>query len=154
MLNNEQVLLCNRENYSVPKGQERVVHYKIAKVSASGEFIEKPRLVKTKVKLFENVCKRNLELQGYLVEILFHPLDRYTNVRIVDNKLALAQKDAEIARLKAEAEGNDALAEKDAEIARLKAELAKAQEKKEKGTKGGKTAKGAEAEKPNEEKGE
>lgn len=157
MQSNEKVLRLHSENYVVPKGQEQVVHYKIAKVNTSGGFIEKPRLVKTKLKLFETVVRRNLETMGYLVEILFHPLGKLTNVRIVDKDTALADKDAEIARLK-EALNNtptEATAdkEKDDEIARLKAEIEALKAKKSANT--GKASKGgAKGEKTETKKGE
>ena len=43
MPNREQsALLVHRENYIVPKGQERVVHIKIAKLTADGSVLEPP----------------------------------------------------------------------------------------------------------------
>lgn len=109
----QSALLVHRENYIVPKGQEQSVHIKIAKVNRDGGFLEPPRIVREEPKFFETVAKRNLETLGYTVEILYHPQERYSSVRIED-------KDAQ---LKA---ANVALSEKDEEIARLKAELAKA----------------------------
>lgn len=118
MPNREQsALLVHRENYIVPKGQERVVHIKIAKLTADGSFLEPARIVREEPKFFDTVAKRNLETLGYTVEILFHPDGKYTSVRIED-------KDAKLR------EAATALSEKDEEIARLKAELAKAKESK------------------------
>ena len=118
MPNREQsALRVHRENYIVPKGQERVVHIKIAKLTADGSFIEPARIVREEPKFFDTVAKRNLETLGYTVEILFHPEGKYTSVRIED-------KDAKLR------EAATALSEKDEEIARLKAELAKAKEAK------------------------
>ena len=135
MQNKEQsALLVHRENYEVPKGQEQVVHYKIAKLDSNGKVLEPARIVKDEPKLFETVLKRNLELMGYTVEILHHPLDKYSSVKIETTEEKLALKDLEIQKLKeqvAQKEGN-ALSEKDAEIERLKAELAKAKAKEEK----------------------
>ena len=132
MQNKEQsALLVHRENYEVPKGQEQVVHYKIAKLDSNGKVLEPARIVKDEPKLFETVLKRNLELMGYTVEILHHPLDKYSSVKIETTEEKLALKDLEIQKLKeqvAQKEGN-ALSEKDAEIERLKAELAKAKAK-------------------------
>lgn len=128
MPNREQsALLVHRENYIVPKGQERVVHIKIAKLSGNGSVIEPARIIREEPKFFDTVAKRNLETLGYTVEILFHPEGKYTSVRIED-------KDAKLR------EAATALSEKDEEIARLKAELAKAKE-----------AKPAEQEKPAEQ---
>jgi rRNA processing protein Gar1 len=107
----------HRENYIVPKGQERVVHIKIAKLTADGSVLEPARIVREEPKFFDTVAKRNLETLGYTVEILFHPDGKYTSVRIED-------KDAKLR------EAATALSEKDEEIARLKAELAKAKEAK------------------------
>lgn len=118
MPNREQsALLVHRENYIVPKGQEQVVHIKIAKLTADGIVLEPARIVREEPKFFDTVAKRNLETLGYTVEILFHPDGKYTSVRIED-------KDAKLR------EAATALSEKDEEIARLKAELAKAKEAK------------------------
>lgn len=131
MPNREQsALLVHRENYIVPKGQERVVHIKIAKLTADGSVLEPARIVREEPKFFDTVAKRNLETLGYTVEILFHPEGKYTSVRIED-------KDAKLR------EAATALSEKDEEIARLKAELAKAKE-----AKPAEQAKPAEPEKP------
>lgn len=138
----QSALLVHRENYVVPKGQERAVHFKIAKMTADGGFLEKPRIVKSCVKQFETVEKSHLENAGYTIEILYHPLGTYSNVRIVDKNIELANKDAEIAALKAQLAGGAAKSEedaKDAEIAKLRAEVAKLKAKgKEKGRAEGK----------------
>ena len=103
MQNKEQnALLVHRENYEVPKGQEHVVHYKIAKLDSTGKVLEPARIVKDDPKYFETVLKRNLENMGYTVEILHHPQGRYSSVRVETAEARLAEKDAEIARLKAE----------------------------------------------------
>lgn len=103
MQNKEQnALLVHRENYEVPKGQEQVVHYKIAKLDSTGKVLEPARIVKDDPKYFETVLKRNLENMGYTVEILHHPQGRYSSVKIETAEARLAEKDAEIARLKAE----------------------------------------------------
>lgn len=157
MQNKEQsALLVHRENYIVPKGEEHAVHYKIAKLTENGEFIEQPRIVKSRVKLFESVTKRGLELNGYTVEILFHPNGTYSNVRIEDKNVLIKKQDAEIAELKAklaEQTGTD----KDAEIAALKAEIEAMKKNAEKPAKESKSAKPAKGnksdkdEKPKEE---
>ena len=145
MQNKEQsALLVHRENYIVPKGEEHAVHYKIAKLTENGEFIEQPRIVKSKVKLFESVTKRGLELNGYTVEILFHPNGTYSNVRIEDKNVLIKKQDEEIAELKARL-AEQTSTDKDAEIATLKAEIEAMKKKADKPAKEGKTAK---AEKP------
>ena len=114
MQNKEQsALLVHRENYIVPKGEEHAVHYKIAKLTESGEFIEQPRIVKSRVKLFESVTKRGLELNGYTVEILYHPNNTYSNVRIEDKNVLIKKQDEEIAELKAKIEALKKKAEKE-----------------------------------------
>lgn len=129
MLKNEQnALLLHKENYNVPKGQEHLVHYKIAKQTPSGDFQEKVRLVLTGVKTFDGSVKRNLELQGYLVEILYHPKGTYSNVVIIDKDNALAEMRRKLAELEGKAnEDTNAIAEE--ANRRLKEELkAKAEE--------------------------
>ena len=157
MQNKEQsALLVHRENYIVPKGEEHAVHYKIAKLTENGEFIEQPRIVKSRVKLFESVTKRGLELNGYTVEILFHPNGTYSNVRIEDKNVLIKKQDAEIAELKAKL-AEQTSTDKDAEIAELKAEIEALKKKAEKPAKEGKSAKPAKGnksdkdEKPKEE---
>ena len=144
MQNKEQsALLVHRENYIVPKGEEHAVHYKIAKLTESGEFIEQPRIVKSRLKLFESVTKRGLELNGYTVEILYHPNNTYSNVRIEDKNVLIKKQDAEIAALKAKL-AEQTSTDKDAEIAKLKAKieaLKKKAEKEEKSAKGNKSDK-------------
>lgn len=137
MQKEQSALLVHRENYEVPKGQEHSVHYRIAKVDARGNFLEKPRICKDNPKEFDSSLKRNLEILGYTVEILYHPLGTYTDTRIVDKDAAMRAKDAEIAELKAKVQegANDALKEKDAEIAKLKEALAKAEAKAAEGEK-------------------
>lgn len=157
MQNKEQsALLVHRENYIVPKGEEHAVHYKIAKLTENGEFIEQPRIVKSRVKLFESVTKRGLELNGYTVEILFHPNGTYSNVRIEDKNILIKKQDAEIAELKAKL-AEQTSTDKDAEIAELKAEIEALKKKADKPAKEGKSAKPAKGnksdkdEKPKEE---
>lgn len=145
MQNKEQsALLVHRENYIVPKGEEHAVHYKIAKLTENGEFIEQPRIVKSRVKMFETITKRGLELNGYTVEILYHPNGTYSNVRIEDKNVLIKKQDAEIAELKAKL-AEQTSTDKDAEIAALKAEIEAMKKKADKPAKEGKTAK---AEKP------
>jgi hypothetical protein len=157
MQNKEQsALLVHRENYIVPKGEEHAVHYKIAKLTENGEFIEQPRIVKSRVKLFESVTKRGLELNGYTVEILYHPNGTYSNVRIEDKNVLIKKQDAEIAELKAKL-AEQTSTDKDAEIAALKAEIKAMKKKADKPAKEGKSGKPAKGnksdkdEKPKEE---
>ena len=114
----------SRETYNVPKGEEQVVHYKAERVLFSGaNRVSHPDLIKTNVKAFDEV-KRNLELQGYTIEILYHPLGKYTTTRIPrDASEEIAEKEAEI-------KAKDAMiAELEAKAKALAAELdAKAKE--------------------------
>ena len=141
MQNKEQsALLVHRENYIVPKGEEHAVHYKIAKLTENGAFIEPPRIVKSRVKLFESVTKRGLELNGYTVEILFHPNGTYSNARIEDKNVLIKKQDEEIAELKAKL-AEQTSTDKDAEIAALKAEIEAMKKKAEKPAPVGRPAK-------------
>lgn len=141
MQNKEQsALLVHRENYIVPKGEEHAVHYKIAKLTENGAFIEPPRIVKSRVKMFETITKRGLELNGYTVEILYHPNGTYSNVRIEDKNVLIKKQDEEIAELKAKLE-EQTNTDKDAEIAALKAEIEALKKKAEKPAPVGRPAK-------------
>lgn len=143
MQNKEQsALLVHRENYIVPKGEEHAVHYKIAKLTENGAFIEPPRIVKSRVKMFESVTKRGLELNGYTVEILYHPNGTYSNVRIEDKNVLIKKQDEEIAELKAKL-AEQTSTDKDAEIAALKAEIEAMKKKADKPAKEGKSGKPA-----------
>ena len=143
MQNKEQsALLVHRENYIVPKGEEHAVHYKIAKLTENGAFIEPPRIVKSRVKMFETITKRGLELNGYTVEILYHPNGTYSNVRIEDKNILIKKQDAEIAELKAKL-AEQTSTDKDAEIAALKAEIEAMKKKADKPAKEGKSGKPA-----------
>ena len=157
MQNKEQsALLVHRENYIVPKGEEHAVHYKIAKLTENGAFIEPPRIVKSRVKMFETITKRGLELNGYTVEILHHPNGTYSNVRIEDKNILIKKQDAEIAELKAKL-AEQTSTDKDTEIAALKAEIEAMKKKADKPAKEGKSGKPAKGnksdkdEKPKEE---
>lgn len=141
MQNKEQsALLVHRENYIVPKGEEHAVHYKIAKLTENEAFIEPPRIVKSRVKMFETITKRGLELNGYTVEILYHPNGTYSNVRIEDKNILIKKQDAEIAELKARL-AEQTSTDKDAEIAALKAEIEAMKKKAEKPAPVGRPAK-------------
>ena len=94
--------------------------------------------------MFETITKRGLELNGYTVEILYHPNGTYSNVRIEDKNVLIKKQDEEIAELKAKL-AEQTSTDKDAEIAALKAEIEAMKKKAEKPAKEGKTAK---AEKP------
>lgn len=102
---NLPLLSISRENYQVPKGEEQQVHYKAERLAHDPVTLERtshPDLIKTNVKQFDEV-KRNLELQGYTIEILHHPLGKYTDVRLPkDVKAQLREKDDEIAALRAQ----------------------------------------------------
>ena len=141
MQNKEQsALLVHRENYIVPKGEEHAVHYKIAKLTENGAFIEPPRIVKSRVKMFETITKRGLEINGYTVEILYHPNGTYSNVRIEDKNVLIKKQDEEIAELKARL-AEQTSTDQDAEIAALKAEIEAMKKKAEKPAPVGRPAK-------------
>lgn len=132
----------SRETYIVPKGEEQDVHYTcevITRNNVTGVKTSQPRLVKTPVKLFEQI-KRVLELQGNTIHILYHPQGKYPVEVEEEENAIVAQKEAEIRALKAKLEEksnesiDEALKAKDEEIEALKAELAKAKKNEEKET--------------------
>lgn len=102
----------NRSNYIPAANERHLVHYKAEILrydNKTGMKQSHASLVKTGVKMFPTV-KRDLEKQGYTIEIVYHPQGKYnTPVQSapVDNR------DAEIAALKAE------LAKKDEEMKAL-----------------------------------
>ena len=106
MLNREN-LKSLRETYKVPKGEEQDVHYAIERVThdtATGRKISHYDIIKTNVIMFDSV-KRNLELQGYTVFVIYHPQGKYNELPAATSvEDMLDEKDAEIARLKAELE--------------------------------------------------
>ena len=102
---NLPLISISRENYIVPKGEEHLVHYKSERVLFGNNGMTRlshPDLIKTPVKMFDEV-KRNLELQGYTIEIVWHPEGKYSNTRIPkDAATEIAEKDAKIKALEAE----------------------------------------------------
>ena len=79
-----------RENYKVPKGEEKVVHYLVEKPMydpRTSVKISKPNVVKTDIQMFDMV-KRDLELRGYMVFILYHPQGKYNEAPCVNDPLA------------------------------------------------------------------
>lgn len=82
MPNNAKV---TRATYQCPKGEEGYVHYSVEKVAfnrVTGQKESRQSIVKTNPKLFESV-KRNLELQGFTINVLFHPEGKY-NIEVVE----------------------------------------------------------------------
>ena len=109
------VAALNRGNYTPAAKEKHLVHYK-AEIprfnKKTGRQESHPEIIKTGLKMFPSV-KRELEKQGYVIEILWHPEGKYNTPL---QPAPVAERDAEIAAL---------MAERDAEIAALKAELAK-----------------------------
>lgn len=102
----------NKSNYTPAAAEQHLVHYK-AEIprydNKTGRKQSQPSLVKTGLKLFPSV-KRELEKQGYVIEIVYHPEGKYNTpvqTALEDNR------DAEIAALKAE------LAQKEEEMQAL-----------------------------------
>lgn len=121
----KSLLEATHKNYIVPKGEEHLVHYTAERVlfdSIKGVRVSHPDLIKTEVKLFDSIVKRQLELEGKTINILHHPLGKYIEYTpVLGKEDIIAQKDAEIAERDAVIAS---LADKDDEIAALKAELA------------------------------
>lgn len=117
----KSLLEVTHDIYVVPKGKERFVHYTVEKIrfdNASGERLSHPELVKTGVKMFDTFVKRNLEMNGYTINILHHPLGKYIAYDPrVSNRVAVEQLE------KANEEAHNALAEKEAKIAELEARI-------------------------------
>ena len=100
----------NRTNYTPANNEKHLVHYKAELPrhnSRTGLKESHPEILKTGLKLFPSV-KRNLEKQGYVIEIIYHPNGEYNTPLPIQKVDA---KDQEIAALRA------ALAEKEAQLA-------------------------------------
>lgn len=114
----------NRTNYTPANNEKHLVHYK-AEIPrhnrVSGVKESHPEILKTGLKMFPTV-KRNLEKQGYVIEIIYHPEGKYnTPVSTVKPD----KKDLEIEALKAQlTEAEAKLAEQEAQLAE-KAEVVK-----------------------------
>lgn len=109
-MQNRAILELSKENYKPSPSEKNLVHYKAEKIKfnpMTGERMSRPRIVKTGVKLFESV-KRELEKEGYSIEILYHPGGAYnTPVNVPETgigaaKAELEAKEKEIESLRAE----------------------------------------------------
>lgn len=136
----KSLLEVTRENYIVPKGEEQLVHYIAEKVlfdGKTGKRLSHPDLIKTDVKLFESVMLRNLELQDYSINIVYHPEGKYIDFTPAEDTAS------ENARLKSELEEMKAkLAEMEAKASVETAE-APVETKAEEKNKGGRPKKNA-----------
>lgn len=86
-----------RATYKLPKGEEAYVHYTIEKIAfnpKTGQKISRQEVVKTNPKMFDNV-KRNLELRGFTVNVLFHPEGKYNEEIIVETPEERMRKEIE-----------------------------------------------------------
>lgn len=104
----------NRTNYTPNPNEKHLVHYKAELTrfnKTTGAKESNCEILKTGVKMFETV-KRNLEKQGYAIEIIYHPQGKYnTPIPTVQPD----EKDYEIEALRKQlAEANAKLAEKEA----------------------------------------
>lgn len=91
----------NRGNYTPANNEKHLVHYKaeLPRHNAkTGVKESHPELLKTGLKQFPQV-KRDLEKQGYVIEIVYHPEGKY-NTPLPTPKVDA--RDAEIEALKAE----------------------------------------------------
>lgn len=106
------VAALNRSNYTPAAKEKHLVHYK-AEIprfnNKTGKQESHPEIIKTGLKMFPSV-KRDLEKQGYVIEILWHPEGKYNTPL---QTAPVDERDAEIAALKAE------LARKDEEMKAL-----------------------------------
>lgn len=124
----KSLLEITHDIYIVPKGEELLVHYTAEQVrhNNDGKRLSHPQLFKSDVRMFDGVMKAQLEKTGYRINILYHPKGTYVPYEPV------VDKDAEIAKLKAELAKREQKAEQTAdpneEMEKLKAELAKREE--------------------------
>lgn len=101
----------NRGNYTPPQNERHLVHYKAELPrhnSKTGAKESHPELLKTGKKQFPAV-KRDLEKQGYVIEIVYHPEGKYNTpipTPVVDARdKEIEALRAELAALKAEKVG-------------------------------------------------
>lgn len=117
----------NRGNYTPNPSEKHLVHYKAELPrynKKTGAKESHPELIKTGLKLFPSV-KRDLEKQGYVIEIVWHPEGKYNTP--IPSPVTDA-RDAEIAALKAQ------IAEMQAEKQEPEIELATEEKPKKKKT--------------------
>ena len=73
-----RVLDVTKENYIVPANERGIYHCAIEIVDfdkKTGTRLSKPRIQKFKKKEFETIVRRNLELQGYTITVLYDPTE-------------------------------------------------------------------------------
>ena len=122
-----------RETYKVPKGEEHLVHYLAERKlfnQRTGESESHPDLIKSNLKLFDTVMKKNLELQGYKITILHHPKGIYPveeeqETPMEAKERELEERDQRIAELEKRLEEAEAHAEKPAAHRQAKKEIKK-----------------------------
>lgn len=89
-----------RETYRVPEGEEKVVHYLAEReMFEKGEKVSHPEIIKTGLKQFDMV-KKSLELQGYKIRILYHPLGKYPAEEYVETKSEKQERELDEAQAK------------------------------------------------------
>lgn len=100
-MQDKNVAALNRSNYTPAPNEKHLVHYK-AEIprfnNKTGRQESHPEIIKTGLKMFPSV-KRELEKQGYIIEILWHPEGKYNTPL---QPAPVDERDAEIAALKAE----------------------------------------------------
>lgn len=75
-----EMLALTEETYKCPIEEKHLYHCRIEMTqfnAATGQRESKPRIAKFGVKMFEGGLKRELEHQGYKVDILFNPRKPY-----------------------------------------------------------------------------
>ena len=112
-----------RATYKLPKGEEDYVHYTIEKIAfnpKTGQKISRQEVIKTNPKMFDNV-KRNLEVQGFTVNVLHHPEGKYNEEVIVETPEERMRKEIE-AEVRADFEKKYAAAAEEKKIGRPRKE--------------------------------
>lgn len=108
----KSLLETNKSNYTPATNEKHLVHYKAEKIKydpTTGVRKSHPELLKTGVKLFAMI-KREMENEGYAIEILYHPNGSYntpvnvpeavhSNDEVEALKAQIAEKEAKIQTL-------------------------------------------------------
>ena len=96
------ILNVTPENYIVPENEKHIYHCKIElrKFNAeTGQRLSRPRIQKFGKKIYEKNIAKNLEKQGYTIDVLWNPNQHLAEMAEQKKQSAEKMKDALVARI-------------------------------------------------------